>query len=205
MTPLQSQCCSWWWVGGEWGGFLLKSSIISTLFERVKLQVVKTAPDSQLLKLLSVSFRVLSPKDQRGHPDFHQRQKQKQTSVMVWGCSRANSMRNWLAYVWRCYCHGGIYWNCTEKYAAIKMTSFMWSPWLSDQNNTSSYSACATTAWFRRDRMNVLDLPTRSPDLTPIENVWPVMRRRIRQRRPQTAKIWSLVSTETGKKCCLLH
>ncbi len=21
MTPLQSQCCSWWWVGGEHGGF----------------------------------------------------------------------------------------------------------------------------------------------------------------------------------------
>ncbi len=21
MTPLQSQCCSWWWVGGEQGGF----------------------------------------------------------------------------------------------------------------------------------------------------------------------------------------
>ncbi len=36
-------------------------------------------------------FRVLSPKDQRDHPDFHQRQKQKQISVKVWGCSRANS------------------------------------------------------------------------------------------------------------------
>ncbi len=27
MTPLQSQCCSWWWVGGV----LLKSTIISTV------------------------------------------------------------------------------------------------------------------------------------------------------------------------------
>ncbi len=81
-------------------------------------------------------FRVLSPKDERDHPDFHQRQKQKQTSVMVWGCSRANSMGDWLAYVQRCYWHGGIYWNCTKKYTAIK-TSFMGSPWLLDQDNAA--------------------------------------------------------------------
>ncbi len=31
MTPLQSQCCSWWWVRGVQGGFLLKSTIISTV------------------------------------------------------------------------------------------------------------------------------------------------------------------------------
>ncbi len=34
--------------GGSAGGFLLKSTIIS--FEHIELQVVKTAPDSQLLK-----------------------------------------------------------------------------------------------------------------------------------------------------------
>ncbi len=55
MTPLQWQCCLWWCVGGERGGVLLKSAIISIFFERVKLQVVKTAPDSQLLNLLSIS------------------------------------------------------------------------------------------------------------------------------------------------------
>ncbi len=32
MTPLQPQCCSWWWVGGVQWGFLLKSTIISTVF-----------------------------------------------------------------------------------------------------------------------------------------------------------------------------
>ncbi len=41
--------------GGSAGGFLLKSTIIFTVLERVKLQVVVTAPDSQLLNLLSVS------------------------------------------------------------------------------------------------------------------------------------------------------
>ncbi len=52
--------------GGEQGGILLKSTIIS--FERVKLQVVKTAPDSQLLNFLSVSrlVTVLNEVDQCG-------------------------------------------------------------------------------------------------------------------------------------------
>ncbi len=51
MTPLQSQCCSWWWVGGEQGGF----SLSPRSSPQFKLQVVKTAPDNQLHDLLSVS------------------------------------------------------------------------------------------------------------------------------------------------------
>ncbi len=94
-----------------------------------------------------------------------------------------------LAYVWRYYWHGGIYWDCPEIYTAIKMMSCMGSPWLLDQDNASSHSACATTAWFRRDRVNLLDWPTCSPDLSPIENVWPVMKRRISQWRSQTAEL----------------
>ncbi len=44
MTPLQSQCCSWWCGGAS-------PEVHDHLhsFERVKLQVVQTAPDSQLL------------------------------------------------------------------------------------------------------------------------------------------------------------
>jgi len=33
-----------------------------------------------------------SPKDERDHPDFHQRQVQKQTSVLVLGCISASGM-----------------------------------------------------------------------------------------------------------------
>ncbi len=46
------------------------------------------------------------------------------------------------------------------------MMSFMGSALLLDQDNASSHSACATTVWFRRERVNVLDWPTCSPDLT---------------------------------------
>ncbi len=68
MTPLQSPCCFMMVSGGRAGGFLLKSTIISTVLSVCKLQVVKTAPDSQLLNLLSVSrlVTVLNEADQCG-------------------------------------------------------------------------------------------------------------------------------------------
>ncbi len=53
-------------------------------------------------------------------------------------------------------CESTIYRDCTETYAAIKMTRFMGRPWL-DQDNARYHSAYATTVWFRRDRVNVLD------------------------------------------------
>ncbi len=40
---------------------------------------------------------------------------------------------------------------------------------------TRTHSACATTAWFRR-HVDVTGWPA---DLSPIENVWPIMKRRI--------------------------
>ncbi len=43
-----------------------------------------------------------------------------------------SKQHGWLAYVRRYYWHGGIYWDCTEIYTAIKMMSFMGSPWLLD-------------------------------------------------------------------------
>ncbi len=67
LTPLQSQSCSWWWLGGERG---VSPEVDDHLhsFERVKLQFLKTAPDSQLLNLLSVSrlVTILNKADQCG-------------------------------------------------------------------------------------------------------------------------------------------
>ena len=42
------------------------------------------------------------------------------------------------------------------------------------------HSAQVTTVWFRRHRVRVLDWPVYSPDLSPIENIWRIMKRRIR-------------------------
>jgi len=42
-----------------------------------------------------MDFKFSVPKNHRDHPELNQWQIQKQTSVMVWRCSRANSMGIW--------------------------------------------------------------------------------------------------------------
>jgi len=76
--------------------------------------------DESMFKLVLGKNRhwVVSPKADRDHPDFHQRQVQKQTSIMVWRCISANSMGDLHL------CEGT---TDMEVYICIKMTSFLGS------------------------------------------------------------------------------
>ncbi len=137
-------------------GFLGQSSsqIVKKTVEMCAVHEYKHESTFQLVSGKN-GFWVLSPKDQRDHPDFHQWQMQKLTSVMVWGCSRANGMGDWDM------CEGTI---DMEAYTGIEQRHIL------------------PSRWFRGDRVYVLDWRT-------IGNVWPVMKRRTRQRRPQTAEL----------------
>ncbi len=57
---------------------------------------------------------------------------------------------------------------------------------LFQQDNAKPHTAAITTAWLRSRRVRVLNWPACSPDLSPIENIWRIIKRKIRQRRPQT-------------------
>ncbi len=48
------------------------------------------------------------------------------------------------------------------------------------------HTAAITTAWLRSRRVRVLNWPACSPDLSPIENIWRIIKRKVRQRRPRT-------------------
>ncbi len=54
------------------------------------------------------------------------------------------------------------------------------------QDNAKPHTAAITTAWLRSRRVRALNWPACSPDLSPIENIWRIIKRKIRQRRPQT-------------------
>ncbi len=53
------------------------------------------------------------------------------------------------------------------------------------QDNAKPHTAAITTVWLRSRRVRVLNWPACSPDLSPIENIWHIIKRKIRQ-RPRT-------------------
>ena len=131
--------------------------------------------------------RVLRTKEEKDHPDCYGRKVQKPASVMVWGCVSASGMGN--LHI----CEGTIN---AERYIQVleqhmlpsKQRLFHGRPCLFQQDNAKPHSARLTTAWLRSKRVRVLDWPACSPDLSPIENVWRIMKRKIRQRRPRTVE-----------------
>ncbi len=54
------------------------------------------------------------------------------------------------------------------------------------QDIAKPHTAAITTAWLHSRRVQVLNWPACSLDLSTIENIWRIIQRKIRQRRPQT-------------------
>ncbi len=134
----------------------------------------------------------------------YQQQVQKPGSVMVWGCVSALGKGNLH------FCDGTIN---AEKYIEIlehnmlpsRRHLFQGRPCIFQQDNAKPHSAHITKSWLRRKRVRGLDWPACSPDLSPIENVWRILKRKMRQRRPRTVahlktclqEEWDKITPET--------
>ncbi len=72
------------------------------------------------------------------------------------------------------------------------------------QDLAPAHSAKATSTWFKDHGIPVLNWPANSPDLNPIENLWGVVKRKMRYARPNNAEelkatiraTWALITPE---------
>ena len=125
-----------------------------------------------------------------GH-DAHSFQKQ----FEMWTRQTTEHFSTWQQSIYWCLhiCEGTIN---VKKYILIlekhmmpsKRRLFHGRPCLFQVDNAKPHSARVTTAWLHSKRVRELDWPACSPDLSPIENVWRIMKRKIAQRRPRTVE-----------------
>uniref|UniRef100_A0A9J8CU48 Tc1-like transposase DDE domain-containing protein n=1 Tax=Cyprinus carpio carpio TaxID=630221 RepID=A0A9J8CU48_CYPCA len=72
------------------------------------------------------------------------------------------------------------------------------------QDLAPAHSAKASSTWFKDHGIPVLNWPANSPDLNPIENLWGIVKRKMRYARPKNAEelkatiraTWALITPE---------
>ncbi len=106
---------------------------------------------------------------------------------MVWGCMSACGMGS--LHIWKGTINAERYIQVLEQHMLpSRCRLFQGRPCIFQHDNARPHTASITTSWLRRRRIRVLKWPACSPDLSPIENIWRIIKRKMRQRRPKTVE-----------------
>ncbi len=82
--------------------------------------------------------------------------------------------------------------NCGALHA-----SFCWPGFIFQQDLAPVHTAKSTTSWLNDHGVVVLDWPENSPDLNPRENLWGIVKRKMRNKRPKNADELTATVKET--------
>jgi len=69
-----------------------------------------------------------------------------------------------------------------EVRSLFKSTSAWW--WM--QDNDPKHTSNLASKWFQKNRIHLIEWPSYSPDLNPIENIWGWIKKKIGKKRPRS-------------------
>ncbi len=130
---------------------------------------------------------VIRTKEDKDNPSCYQRSVQKPASLMVWGCMSACGMGS--LHIWKGTINAERYIQVLEQHMLpSRRRLFQGRPCIFQHDNARPTYCINYTSWLRRRRIQLLNGPACSPDLSPIENIWRIIKRKMRQRRPKTVE-----------------
>lgn len=147
--------------------------------------------------------QVWRTKGEAFHPDCLKRTVKFPASLMVWGCMSSRGVGK-LHFIDGTV-NASKYQEILEKCLVPSIRQLYRNrEVIFQQDGASCHTAKSTMNWLRDNRIEVIDWPSSSPDLNPIENLWGIMKKKLRNDRPTTKdelreklqKIWDEISKE---------